>query len=133
MARNGNQGSSQVLLTDLAVRSLKPGEWASDRAARGAGRLQARKLSSGETAWYYRYTLPSGKRDTLPLGSGLDLKSARARAAELSRRYQAGERDLREALDAEQREARRERDVAAQAAAAQAVHAQGTLGVLLLA
>ncbi|MFT3755763.1 MAG: integrase family protein [Pseudoxanthomonas sp.] len=109
------------ILTARAVAALKPGEWAADPAARGAGRLQVRKLASGEMVWYYRYAGPDGVRVRLPLGSGLTLAGARKLAADLSRRYQAGERDLRGVLEAEQRAAERSRrEAEASAAAAQA-------------
>ncbi|MFA1732531.1 hypothetical protein [Xanthomonas campestris] len=129
----GKKAAVQAMLTDKALRALKAGEWASDPAARGAGRLQARKLAGGDIAWYYRHTTVDGKRDALPLGTGLDLKAARKRAGELSRRYQAGERDLRAVLEAEQREAERERASATAAEIAKAMREDGTLGVLLLA
>lgn len=121
------------MLTDKALRALKAGEWAADPAARGAGRLQARKLAGGDIAWYYRHTTVDGRRDALPLGTGLDLKAARKRAGDLSRRYQAGERDLRAVLEAEQREAERERASATAAEIARALREDGTLGVLLIA
>lgn len=86
------------VLTARGLAALKPGEWVADPAARGAGRLQVRKLASGELTFYYRYTTPEGGRDRLPLGSGLDLREARSIASNLSRRYQSGERNLRAAL-----------------------------------
>lgn len=89
------------MLTARGLAALKPGEWVSDPAARGAGRLQVRKLASGELTFYYRYTTTDGARDRLPLGTGLDLRDARSLAAELSRRYQSGERNLRDALERE--------------------------------
>ncbi|MCR6699714.1 MAG: tyrosine-type recombinase/integrase [Dokdonella sp.] len=110
---------------------MKAGEWAADPASRGSGRLQARKLANGELAFYYRYAGPGGERVRLPLGIGLSLAEARTRAAELSRRYQNGERDLRHALLTEQREAERERLNASAAEAAEAARARATLGALL--
>ncbi len=107
---------------------MKAGEWAADPAARGAGRLQARKLQGGQVAFYYRYTAPDGTRPRMPLGTGLTLAEARAQAAELSRRYQAGDRDLRAALEAEQVAAERAR-IDADAARAHATKA--SLGALL--
>jgi len=78
--------------------SLKPGQWASDLGARGTGQLQARRLSSGSLAFYYRYTDSSHKQVRIPLGANLSLPDARAKAASLSRLYQDGEHDLRSAL-----------------------------------
>lgn len=120
-------------LTARGLAALKPGEWASDPGARGAGRLQAYKLSKGGLAWYYRYTLPSGKRDSLPLGTDLSLADARRVFAQLTRRYQAGERYLRAALQAEQNAAEDARKRAADAAAASSAKTAATLGVLLTA
>lgn len=125
------QGTKRGLLTARGIAAMKAGEWAADPAARGAGRLQVRKLASGEAAWYYRYTGPAGDRVRLPIGTGLDLAEARQVAAALSRRYQAGERDLRAVLEAEQREAAREREATARAADAATTRAKATLGALL--
>jgi IS5 family transposase len=61
--------TSRKTLTIRALAALAPGEWAADPAARGAGRLQARRLESGELAWYYRYTSPDGERVRLPMGT----------------------------------------------------------------
>jgi len=121
------------LLTARGITAMKAGEWASDAAARGAGRLVVRKLASGEIAWYYRYTRPEGDRDTLALGTGLTLADARKHAGELSRRYQAGERDLRATLDAEQRAAARVRRAEIAAEAAEKTHNEATLAKLAAA
>jgi hypothetical protein len=120
-------------LTTRGVAALEPGKWAADPAARGAGRLQVIKLNSGGLAWYFRYTRSDGKRDALPLGTDLSLAEARGLAAQLSRRYQAGERDLRDALDAEQHAAERARQDADAAEALEKKLASATLGVLLTA
>lgn len=117
-------------LTVIAIAALKPGEWAADPAARGAGRLQARRLKDA-LVWYYRYAGPEGVRVRLPIGSDLTLAEARRIASELSRRYQAGDRDLRGALDAEVREGDRLRHQAEEAETAAAVRRRATLGVLL--
>lgn len=126
-------GNSRGTLTARAVAALKVGEWAADPAARGAGRLQVRRLANGSAAWYYRYTAPSGARDRLPLGADLSLADARRIAAELSRRYQSGDRDLRATLDAEERERQRQREADARADAADKAKAAATLGALLTA
>lgn len=119
-------------LTAQGVAALKVGESASDPAPRGAGRLQVRRLAGG-LVWYYRYTASNGERVRLPLGSGLTLQAARAKAAELSRRYQHGDRDLRDVLDAERREEAREREAAARAVEAEEAAQRATLGALLTA
>lgn len=112
---------------------MKPGEWVSDPAARGKGVLQARKLSDGSVAYYFRYTGPDGERVRLPIGTGLELKDARQQASDLSRRYQSGDRDLRGAIEAEGREAERIQREAEAAAAAEQARAGATLGLLLSA
>src|SRR5690606_25783514 len=65
------------------------------------------------------------------LGTGLTLKDARKKASDHALRYQAGDRDLREAIDAEQREQQRQRDAELAAEQAEQARAAGTLGVLL--
>lgn len=124
------RGADRAILTAKAIAAMKPGEWAADPAARGAGRLQVRKLSSGEASFYYRYVGPDGVRERLALGTGLTLVDARKLAAKLSRRYQEGERDLRAILAAEEREARRQRDVALQVDEAETMRRKATLGLL---
>lgn len=88
-------------LTARGLASLKTGEWANDARPRGSGQLQARRLGGGAIAFYYRYTDSQGRQDRFPLGSGLSLAQARDAAAALSQRYQAGDRDLRQILEAE--------------------------------
>lgn len=117
-------------LTARGLAALKPGEWANDTRPHGGGQLQARKLASGAVAFYFRYTGPERAQVRLPLGTELSLAEARERASELSKRYQAGDRDLRAALDAEQRETVRQR---AAAEAARAARSAATLGALLAA
>ena len=129
-------------LTHNALTGLKPGKWASDKGARGAGTLVAYRSGSGRDSrvlFYFRYTKPDGERDMMPVGEWdgtggpLTLKAARERANALSARYKAGARDLRAVLEAEEREARREREAAARAAAAEQERRQATLGALLTA
>lgn len=110
---------TQQMLTSRGLAALKAGEWANDTRPRGSGQLQARRLSTGALAFYYRYTDSAGKQDRLSLGSGLSLSVARDQAAALSLRYQAGERDLRRILQAER--------------APKPIERQATLGELLLA
>lgn len=88
-------------LTARGLAALKPGEWANDARPHGSGQLQARKLSTGDLAFYYRYTAPGRRQDRLPLGTHLSLAEAREKATELSRRYQAGDRDLRAVIETE--------------------------------
>ena len=90
------------VITDARLASLKPGEWLRDPAPKGAGRLLARKTKAGATIFYFRYTLPTGERDTLPLGTyeakskgGFSLKEIRLKSSELSRLYQAGTKNIR--------------------------------------
>jgi len=130
--KGGNSRQQEkTVLTAPKVAALKPGEWAAEWAPRGAGRLQVRRLARGGLVWYYRYTADDGERVRLVIGSGLSLKDARAEADELKRRYQAGERDLRGALEAEQREAERQREAAKREAEAEASEQRATLGALL--
>lgn len=100
-------------LTVRQLDSLRPGCWVSDGGQRGAGVLAARKLARQGICFYYRYVDGGGKRDALPIGQydrygahGITLADARAKAGELSRRYMAGQRDLRIVLDSESRLAR---------------------------
>ncbi|HDS1222100.1 TPA: hypothetical protein QEF96_000770 [Stenotrophomonas maltophilia] len=94
-------GASKGMLTTKGLAALPVGEWASDPAPRGAGCLDVRKLAGGQLRFYYRYTKSNGQRDRLLIGTGLALTTARDAAAGLSRRYQAGDRDLRDAIAAE--------------------------------
>lgn len=90
------------MITDSKIASMKRGTWLSDPAPKGSGRLLIRKTSAGAILFYFRYTLPSGARDTLPIGSydaksrnGFSLKEARIKAGELSRLYQCGTKTIR--------------------------------------
>lgn len=126
-------------LTDRKLQTMMAGEWASDGGTRGAGTLAARKLPSKHVLFYFRYTNGQGRRDAVSLGQwgdkarGMTLLAARDKAAELSMRYRSGDRDLREALDAEAREAARGREAETLQAAAQAARKRATLGALLTA
>jgi hypothetical protein len=110
---------------------MKVGEWAADPAPRGEGVLQVRKLADGTAAFYFRYSSHDGERVRLPIGTALDLKEARTRAGELSRRYQAGDRDLRAAIDEEARERQRAREASRRAEEVEAIRKAGTVGTLL--
>lgn len=122
------KGKGKGQLTARGLVALAAGEWANDAATHGAGVLQARKLASGAISFYYRYTGPNRKQDRLPLGSTLTLAEARAEAARMARRYQAGERDLRGALLADEAAATREVALAKAAASARSA---ATLGALM--
>jgi hypothetical protein len=129
-----------MAITTRGLSALKPGEWLTDGGRKGAGRLSAFGMKAGGAAFYFRYTLPDGRRDSYPLGhydpkgrDGLTLLQAGEIAGELSRRYQTGERELRSILEAEAREADRQRKTEAQASAADAARQKATLGALLLA
>lgn len=88
---------------------MKAGTWAADPAARGVGVLQVCKLAGDAAAYYYRYTAPDGERVRLLAGTAIDLRGARRLAADLSRRYQSGDCDLRAVLEGEEREQRVQR------------------------
>lgn len=122
-------------LSARALAALQPGEWATAPAARGEGVLQARRLKSGSVAFYLRTTAKAGHRVRVPLGIGISLAKAKELATILSLRYQQGERDLRAAIAADERELKRERETneAAEKAAkeATATNRTRTLGALL--
>jgi len=121
------------LLTPRGLAAMKTGEWAADPAPRGEGVLQARKLTNGAIAFYYRYTGPDGTRVRLPIGTSLGLADARRQAAELSRRYQSGDRDLRAALEADERAQRLKQEGEQREAEVREVRKRATLGALLTA
>lgn len=128
---------SKTILTAKQLAGLVVGEGASQGFGYGVGSLEALGVKGGGVAFYFRYTLPDGKRDRLSLGSwsglngaqGLSLADARAKAQALSARYQSGERDLRRVLESEQRKAEAAREEEMRVAARTA----DTLGALLLA
>jgi len=131
------QNASKRVLSARTAATIKPGEWLNAPASRGEGVLQARGLKGGGIAYYLRTTTKTGMRARVPLGIGIDFKTATRKASELSVRYQSGERDLRQALEIEQREREHERqaaDAAEHAAKeADAVKRTRTLGALLTA
>lgn len=135
--KTGTERAPRKTLSSRTVATLEPGKWASTKVARGAGVLQARMLAGGAIAYYFRSTAKTGQRTRVPIGTGIDFATAKRKATELSLRYQSGERDLRAALDAEQRERERERKAveAAQQVAkeAEATKRSRTLGALLTA
>ncbi len=123
-------GAMKGMLTAKGLAALPVGEWASDPAPRGAGCLDVRKLTGGQLRFYYRYTKANGQRDRLLIGTGLALTAARDAAAALSRRYQAGDRDLRDAIAAEAAAAERAK---AEALAELTRRSGATLGALMVA
>ena len=118
-------------ITTRALRALAPGQWIADASGRNAPSLRAKGASSGPPRFYLRHRTSTGKMDDLPLGAFEDLAKARERAADLVRRYAAGQRDLRAILEIEEREAREERERAELEAAAAAN--RPTLSRLLVA
>jgi len=58
-----------VALKVKELQAAKPGEWLSDGGARGAGTLLFRRTAAGAMVAYFRYTLPDGRRDALPIGT----------------------------------------------------------------
>jgi hypothetical protein len=126
-----------MAITTRGLAALKPGTWKVERGNRGEGALRAKGSPNGPR-FYFRYRTPDGKTDDLPIGSydesgshGLTLVAARKRAAELRARYLAGDRDLRAVLEAEQREAERQRRNEEEAEAAKAIADKATFGALL--
>lgn len=133
-----------VAMTVKGLEGLKPGEWATAPAKKGEGRLQARRLDSGEVRLYYRFTGPDGERQRATLGAwcrdglrGLSLAQAYVRARELADRVRTGDRDLRAALQAEELRHRRELDAEAERKVAEArareLSASRTVGAVLSA
>lgn len=94
------------MITDKEMMSKPNGsdQWFIDPAPRGSGRFMGRITASGERAFYFRYTGSNGQRDTLPVGiydpkgqqGLLTLTAARQKAAEWSKLYREGARDLRQ-------------------------------------
>src|SRR3546814_808674 len=123
--------NAQALMTPKSIAALRHGETASDHRPRGEGVLQARKLAGGNVVFYFRYTAPCGERVRIKIGTGLTLKEARAEAANLSRRYQSGEHDLRAAIAENEAAAARAREAEARADEAASLANESTLGRLL--
>jgi len=79
-------------ITVKHLEHLKHGKWVTSSLGRGRGVFTARRTSDG-VAFYFRYTLPTGKRDTYKFGiydrkgqnGGMTLAQARDKAGELSR------------------------------------------------
>ena len=94
-----------MAITDQQLRS-KPtdvDQWFKHPFGRGAGVFEARITPSGERRFYFRAVASSGTRVRMALGAydnrgiaGLTVADAYARAAELSRLYLSGVRDLKQ-------------------------------------
>lgn len=128
-----------MAITVRGLESLKPGEWLTDAGNRNAGALRAKGGAKG-ASFYFRYRKSSGAYDDFPLGrfdakgrDGLTLSEAKTRAGELSRRYLAGERDLRLVLETEAREKGLALEAKARAHEAAQAKREATLGALLTA
>lgn len=103
-----------MALTARGLKTLAQGKWLAE-SARGEGQLRAKGGAHG-ARFYFRYRRDDRTTDDLALGSydpegntGLTLREAEASAGELRKRYNAGLRNLREALEADQREHERQR------------------------
>lgn len=80
-----------VRITTNDLLNLKPGPWLSQPLGHGKGVLMARRTADN-TTFYYRYTLPNGKRDFFPFATfdkagangGITLKQANDKVSELS-------------------------------------------------
>ncbi len=89
-------------ITDKQITNLKAGVWLSESLGRGEGTFLARRIKEGgAVAYYFRHTLPDGKRDTLRMSGNLSLKDARAEAKRLSG-FAYHHPHLREWLDEQQ-------------------------------
>lgn len=101
--------------------------WKTEDGARGQGRLRLRVSASGGVAYYYRYSL-DGQQAQLRI-SEADLTLARAKAAEYTKLYQDGHRDLHTYLEQIQEEAEAHREAGRREREARA--RQGTFAQLL--
>lgn len=89
---------------DMLQKASATDRWLTDPAPRGAGRFMARISRGGERTFYFRYTTATGERDTLLIGSYdakgktgfMTLAAARGQAAQWSKIYREGARNLRQ-------------------------------------
>ncbi|WP_298013235.1 site-specific integrase [uncultured Aquabacterium sp.] len=79
---------------DMQRKPTDKDQWIADDWGRGDGRFLGRITPSGRRCFYFRYTLPDGKRDTLAIGDyskdgkgGLTVADARAVALGWSKLY----------------------------------------------
>jgi integrase len=72
-------------ITDRQLSGLKSGVWLSESLGKGHGTFLARRTGDG-VQFYFRYTLPDGKRDTLKIAAygQVTLKAARDEGMRLS-------------------------------------------------
>lgn len=96
--------------------------WFSEPYPRGGGVFLGRITPAGKRLFYFRYTDNHGGRVRLPLGAyspngqgGMTLAEAREKADELSSKYRAGAKDLKEHLEAEAAQRAQEADDEAKA------------------
>lgn len=137
---NKSKPKRSGMMNPQTLAGLEPGQMAADPAPRGAGKLTAWKMASGNVMFHYRYTRPNGTRDRLPIGAfdptgrlGLTLKDARDKAGELAKRYNSGDRDLRAAIEAEEAAKSAAKQAEGQADEARKAEAAATLGALTTA
>jgi hypothetical protein len=124
-------------ITARALATLTPGAWLTEAGNRNEGALRAKGGPNGARL-YYRYRDTAGRYDDLPLGTfdekgkrGLTLAQARERVRQLRDRYLTGARDLRAALEADDRERQRQREAEERAEEVAKVRAAATLEALL--
>lgn len=117
------------MITAMEIRAIKPNQWLTDPAPRGAGTLAVKGVAHGAVA-FFRYIAPSGSRGAVKLGiidlkglDGLTLEEARAKVGELSKLYQSGVKDVRAHLEA-QEAAKREAEAQRLASEAEALKAK---------
>jgi len=119
-----------MAITDKAMQSkaTDKDQWFSDDWGRGDGRFLGRVTPKGRSCFYFRYTLPDGGRDTLPIGDyskdgkgGITLADARAIALDWSKLYKGdAKKNLREHFARVEAEAKRaEQEAREQAEAVQ--------------
>lgn len=119
-----------MAITDKAMQSkaTDKDQWFSDDWGRGDGRFLGRVTPKGRSCFYFRYTLPDGSRDTLPIGDyskdgkgGITLADARAIALDWSKLYKGdAKKNLREHFARVETEAKRaEQEAREQAEAVQ--------------
>ncbi|WP_458070774.1 tyrosine-type recombinase/integrase [Rhodanobacter sp. BL-MT-08] len=126
-------------LTARALANLENGSWLTEPGNRNEGALRAKGSEHG-ARFYYRYRDSKGSYDDLPIGSfdlhgkrGLSLEQARAKVRDLRTRYMAGERDLRRALESQQRSDVLQRSAEDEQKGLLETRARATLGALLAA
>ena len=124
-------------MTVRGLESLKIGKWLSEGGHKNEGELRAKGGPKG-ARFYFRYRNSVGRYDDLPVGlfhrdgdNGMTLADAKARAKLLRNRYLSGDRDLRAALEADERKRERLQREAEAAALAEAATQRATLGALL--